>query len=425
MKIKKCAGTLLLIYAASIVLGLLANTFAFILPNEPVKENIRKDFEVLKAEMEPENYWVLENRDGAMLDLYTDALIMDTILFENNETHFYNAVAAPHHVDAEQRMQQTFLDVLEDNLEGKEAYEYTRYWHGYLLPVKLLLSSMSYQDARIFNLFLQLSLLGIAVKLIVKRKSKALAVPFCIAFAFLMPTAVAYCFQYSAVVYVTLIAVILWFCFQSFWERGWNWIPFFFTLGIVTNYFDLLTFPFLSLGIPAALVMFGPGCRKPAQQAVKFAVLCLAWACGYSSMWIAKWAVASIVLNENVFADALQQILLRTSDEVKNLDLTYTFVLNKNLELMQYPPYTLLFFVPMLCQVPKLIYLRSVDVKSFLSKAFIAACFVLLPLAWILVMRNHSFMHYFYTYRILIVASFAIQCAVFSFADELRQKKLS
>lgn len=116
----------------------------------------------------------------------------------------------------------------------------------------------------------------------------------------------------------------------------------------------------------------------------------------------------------------IQQIILRTNDEVKNLELTYSMVLEKNLKLLQRLPYALLFYIPLITKIPSIVALLIHDQRVFFQKILIMACFVCVPLVWILVLRNHSFMHYFYTYRILIIASFAIQCAAFSTLSLLR-----
>ena len=115
-----------------------------------------------------------------------------------------------------------------------------------------------------------------------------------------------------------------------------------------------------------------------------------------------------------------QQIILRTNDEVKNLELTYSMVLEKNLKLLQRLPYALLFYIPLMMKIPSIVALLIHDQRLFIQKILIMTCFVCVPLVWILVLRNHSFMHYFYTYRILIIASFAIQCAAFSTPSLLR-----
>ena len=146
-----------------------------------------------------------------------------------------------------------------------------------------------------------------------------------------------------------------------------------------------------------------------------------AWLSGYAAMWMGKWTVATLVLHQNIYLDTFQQIILRTNDEVKNLDLTYSLVLNKNLELLQRLPYALLFYIPLAAKIPALISHLIQDWKAFVQKLLLTLCFVVFPLIWILILRNHSFMHYFYTYRILIIASFAIQCAVFSMPNVLKR----
>lgn len=419
----KMIRNLALILLIAIAGGLALNTIAFSLPVQPVKENLEENLEVFENEMEEEYFRVIENDDATMLDLYTDALMMNTITYESDQSNFYNGVAAQHSFNEDQTMQQTFLDLVEGKTEGKQTYAYARYWHGYLLPLKIALSAMTYLDFRILNLFLQILLLGIAVKVMSEKGGKKLVIPLLVAFVFFMPVATAYCLQYSFIVYITLLSVIFLFQFRERLNKSENAFYFFFLIGIITNYFDLLTYPLVTFGIPAVLLIFTME-RKTLLSSIGllFMIGC-AWLSGYAAMWMGKWTVATLVLHQNIYLDAFQQIILRTNDEVKNSDLTYSLVLNKNLELLQRLPYALVFYIPLAVKIPAMISHLIQDWKAFLQKLLLTLCFVLFPLIWILILRNHSFMHYFYTYRILIIASFAIQCAAFSMSNILKRTK--
>ena len=98
----KMIRTLVLILLIAIAGGLALNTIAFSLPVEPIKENLKENFEVFASEMEFEYYRVIENDDATMLDLYTDALMMNTLIYESDQSHFYNAVAAHHSFNEDQ-----------------------------------------------------------------------------------------------------------------------------------------------------------------------------------------------------------------------------------------------------------------------------------------------------------------------------------
>lgn len=419
----KMIRNLALILLIAIAGGLALNTIAFSLPVQPVKENLEENLEVFENEMEEEYFRVIENDDATMLDLYTDALMMNTITYESDQSNFYNGVATQHSFNEDQTMQQTFLDLVEGKTEGKQTYAYARYWHGYLLPLKIALSAMTYLDFRILNLFLQILLLGIAVKVMSEKGGKKLVIPLLVAFVFLMPVATAYCLQYSFIVYITLLSVIFLFRFRERLNKSENAIYFFFLIGIITNYFDLLTYPLVTFGIPAVLLLFTMERRTLLSSIGLLFMIGSAWLSGYAAMWMGKWTVATLVLHQNIYLDAFQQIILRTNDEVKNLDLTYSLVLNKNLELLQRLPYALLFYIPLAVKIPAMVSHLIQDWKAFLQKFLLTLCFILFPLIWILVLRNHSFMHYFYTYRILIIASFAIQCAAFSMPTVLKRTR--
>lgn len=102
-----------------------------------------------------------------------------------------------------------------------------------------------------------------------------------------MPVATAYCLQYSFIVYITLIATILLSHFREKLDRRKNAIYFFFIIGVVTNYFDLLTYPLITFGIPAVLLLFS-GKKKATilESLMTFAAIACAWIGGYALMWV-------------------------------------------------------------------------------------------------------------------------------------------
>ncbi len=112
------------------------------------------------------------------------------------------------------------------------------------------------------------------------------------------------------------------------------------------------------------------------ESLITFAAIACAWIGGYALMWVGKWTVATLVLHENIYLDAIQQIILRTNDEVKNLELTYSMVLEKNLELLQRLPYVLLFYIPLIMKIPSIVALLIHDQRLFIQKILIMACFV-------------------------------------------------
>ena len=75
----------------------------------------------------------------------------------------------------------------------------------------------------------------------------------------------------------------------------------FLIIGTLTGYFDLLTYPLITFGIPFLFYIYMLG-KDDKKVSIKNIILIgFSWLLGYIGMFIFKFAVSSIVLLKNVF----------------------------------------------------------------------------------------------------------------------------
>ena len=86
-------------------------------------------------------------------------------------------------------------------------------------------------------------------------------------------------------------------------------------IGLFVNYFDLLTFPVVSLSFPLILLI-----ALETKTTISFGGLmreallcCVGWALGYACMWMLKWGLNFLVLGQDGIAAVGDQISLRLS----------------------------------------------------------------------------------------------------------------
>ena len=215
------------------------------------------------------------------------------------------------------------------------GYPYMRYWHGYTLPLRLLLCVLNLPNLQMVLLLVSLLLAFFVFSETVRRAPGAL--PGLIAGWFLlMPVVCGICLQYVPVTLLALCACLALLRADGAIERAIG-VPAFFALtGLLTNYLDLLTFPLVTLGFPLALLLAmrmerGDGLRA----LLTMTVLCgLGWALGYAGMWMLKWALDAAVFGLDRLAGILSQAALRVSAESDGASFTRLGVLVMNLRIV-------------------------------------------------------------------------------------------
>lgn len=241
-----------------------------------------------------------------------------------------------------------------------------------------------------------------------------LIVPFGITLIVFNPIAVMLSLQFSSVYYVMLIAMLVmlkrWQCFR-FCNELFEYL--FLTSGICTSYLDFLTYPAVTLGIPLVVLLiineeasFFAKCKGIAKAS-------LSWGVGYCCMWSGKWLVSSILLKQNMFSDAVSNILFRTSMEMDGEPIAWLEVALKNVRVLAKWPY-LIMFAMVLCFV--LIAVRRYGINSGANKVYRGIPFlivILIPFVWYFILGNHSYEHYWFTFRELGIACFALFAYIF------------
>lgn len=67
------------------------------------------------------------------------------------------------------------------------------------------------------------------------------------------------------------------------------------------------------------------------------------WAIGYFGMWIQKWILCTIFTEENIIANAIHSILIRSGRNVVGKQIGYTDAVRTNIMVLAKYPYLLVF----------------------------------------------------------------------------------
>lgn len=398
----KYIKNIVLISIGLVTAGYLALVCVYLLPTAPIQQNVQEASNIMQ--MEGSHPELIYGHQDTMLDNLTDSIMLGTARYEKTESVFVeallsNRVTVNGMIDSE---------VLAAEFQGEELEEttssYGRYWHGYLVYLKPLLMLLNYGQIRYLIALVQLLLFAAVVILMIKKKKEKHVIPFAAAYLFLNPAALSLSLQYFPVSVITMVQFVLILMYEDkYKENCMRWIYHFLIVGALTSYFDLLTYPILTLGMPLIYLLVENG--KSIKQGIQFfAGSCVAWGFGYAVMWGSKWILGTLLTSENMIADALGSVLLRVGAAENEAKVSALEVIMKNIGANKMCLLiSIVIFIGMLGYgfwKKKGICLKRINIGVLLC-AF-------LPLMWYIVVSNHSFIHYWFTYRILAISIYAI-----------------
>ncbi len=355
-------------------------TAVYLIPNSALAVRQKNSIEFVEKEgMYPT---VIFDAPAAQLDNYTDRLMLSKNMVEPG----YNAFQAAMYVN-----------------------NYARYWHGYQVFLRPLLTVFTYQQIRYLNMFVQFLLLCLAFSMLHWKAGWKPALVFLLSVVCIYFTLVPASLQFSSVFIIMFSAIICLLRFHA--TAKFKSAPLFFMIiGMLTNFFDLLTAPLLTLGIPLLIYLYleiNVG-TPPWVQCLKKLFFCsFAWTAGYGLCWLSKWMIASAALQQNVIKDAISSILFRTGGN-EQYQTNRSETLRINFETMFLSQGRRVFAV--LCLL--LLCLLFLLIVFHRKKGWLpASCFLLValyPYIWYLVLSNHSQIHHWFTYRIQTITLFGV-----------------
>ena len=403
------------------ILGTLFMMTAYMLPTEKMYAKVKSDFDNGYAETLKMSSWTRAGK-SANLDPYTDSIMLSKAIYPHQGI-IDSSLLNPswHRLPDEMPMACLERNVknygVDDNPET-----YARYWHGYLVVLKPLLMVARPAEIKLIIAYLEIILCMMVVYCLSVRLGFRYVLAFICTMLFWNPVSLAMAFQYANVYIITLMAMLL--ILKSSCEtlrRRGLWI--FLITGVMTSFFDLLTYPIVTLGIPVVLYLLiimkeeNVGVQDCYKRLI---VLSCAWTFGYLGMWGGKWVIATLLSNQNVIADAIQNAAYRMGNSTGAWEGSKAFsvkdVIYSNFKAAMEGPIKWL-AVLICCFMSYWLYVRRVVLKHHAKKVAPLLVCAGIPLVWYVLVSNHSWVHTWMAYRDLGVAVFAGLCA-WGYLDE-------
>lgn len=339
-------------------------------------------------------------------DNFTDAIMLLNAENANDENVFIEALKVERITSGDQLPTDTLIALHTGAEQEYEISSYARYWHGYLVFLKPMLLFFNYQQIRDLLSLVQLGLVAAVIWLLAAKGKGLYCVPVVLAYFFLNPAVCSLSLQYTSVLVLTMAELIAILLRQE--RYAWDkqlWLYHFFVAGCLTSYFDLLTYPVVTLGVPLIFLIsqyeesWKEGCKE-------LLGCCLLWGTGYAAMWAGKWTLASLLTGENIWGEAINSISYRMGSEAAEVglaELGHMDTIGRNLTANKFS-LTLILVAFAVCFVLG-IYKKTF---RFQGKYIPTALAGLLPFAWYFVVSNHSVVHFWMTFRTLAVFVYAL-----------------
>lgn len=437
MKPKIKNGIILLIKYILIFVILLGIYFAImtltsLIPSGMLENNVRESSETLVQEGEKVTFDLKYKEENIFT--FTDALMINTAYsIDNNHpiesfilarknyipgqtTKFYpdgqyNLGANENYISKENgdlyQTKELYGLMHGDNIQ--DSYEYARYWHGYLSILRPLLLLFNYSGIRIVLAIITLISIVALITLLCKKISITSGVIYGIGLLAISIFIVTKSINEILIFIVAFISSII-LLLKKNPEK--NIGIFFFVVGSVSNFIDLLTAPLVTLGITAItyflLVQKNESKVNIKRYILDFLKICISWALGYGITWLSKWVITEIFFGRPIISQAIEQAVFRSNGPQINgmniFSLSNVFI--RNMEYLSSPVAITILIAAVIYIIVMMIINRNkkIDFKENLKKCLPYILIFFLPVIWYMVLKQHSYTHVNFTYRILVIS---------------------
>ena len=281
-----------------------------------------------------------------------------------------------------------------------ESFEYARYWHGYVAFLRPLLIFLNFNEIRALSTGLLAFLALIALMLLYKRIKFKYCFVIILALLCSEYFIMGFTLQGLMTFVISMISTII-ICIR--FDKIKNIGLYFFSIGMVTCYFDLLTHPLITLGIPMIIYLLikQEKGKISLKEAIKIIVKnTLLWGMGWIITNLTKWIIVDILYNRNLIYKSIMQFIFRslgTSEE----NLAWYMGLSNNWNWAF--RHTLMFFSTLIFYVIYTLIRNYKNITINVKQAIPYLMISFMPIAWFMVMVNHTWFHFWFTWRNLIL----------------------
>ena len=383
-----------------------------LIPQSALRENFHSSAEILCRR--DVFFELVEGSPESKIDRYADSIELAIAYSFDSGDPAGSVMRSAYYHSPDLSENEALLAAVDKGCEAER--EYLRYWHGEAVLVRIAHLFTDIRGMYIINTVLAAVLYGVLICMLIKRKLYGGAVGILAALIAAGIWYVPYCLEYAWVFLMVPIVSIAALHLTFSGHRDKLGIVFLVT-GIVANYLDLLTAETVTLTIPLLLTVYASrmGHTDAKAELGECRSLCMLWGVGYAGMWIFKWAAASLILGENVMPYVEGHITERMfGGATKEMTVPATFGRNIGclVPFSLSSPGIVIGAMLLIAAVGYTVYMHlrgRVRIHQVLVYLLPGA----VPFVRYAVLLEHSYIHFFFTYRALSASVLAL-CLIIS-----------
>lgn len=380
-------------------------TLAALIPQKSIEKNSKRSAEYY-SDVKIFEQMLIENEHNTTIDNYADAVLLNIIYCLDSSSPLKSSVCAQYYSNDEGNVIKSYDEVTHNNNIKPNRF-YSRYWHGTMIILKPLLMVTDIEGIRIINMFFITLLTIVLSVLLIKEKETGLCISIIGGMLIMSVYIVPFCIEYVSSFVIMLLSSIACILTIKYKEKYLGTV--FLVSGMLICFFDFLTCETLAFTVPAliaAALLFRN--KKISQFKEGFLFIIqkgTLWICGYGFMFISKWAVSSLYLKEKAFNEALTNAAHRINSlEVNESGLSANRIF-KNIVSMNifngtstYGDLVLrLLIISAVIFSIIILYKKNKGCEKELFK--VIGIIMLIPYIRYIFLNNHSYVHYYFTYR--------------------------
>ena len=408
-------------FLTTAVVCLLFMMFCAMIPDRFIEENAKESAEYFKEE--PLFGISIGELENFKKDNYADCITAGIAYHLSGENPFISVISADYNRVKGENVNVSFYREMQGEEVSTESY--SRYWHGSAAVVRLLYTVMNAETMRYM-----MTIVGIILQLcvlieLVRRKQAVLGWIYIIAFLAVNGLFALECMEYAWVFILIPVGVLLLLNPRINNKQSKICLAFM-VMGMFTAFFDFLTTETLTFTIPFTIyyiVVYNNRLQKDINKKLSrqswLALLYsgLSWCIGYAGMFLSKWFLVWITLGKGALDTAINSAMERVGGEVSlSLNMADEKAdLGQRLQGIAVRNLGCLFWGNSGMKVSTVL-LISLSVVSLLAVFWyltrkerlnkwnrgILVIISLVPIVRFLLLSNHSYVHYFFTYRALM-----------------------
>ncbi|WP_022772818.1 hypothetical protein [Butyrivibrio sp. AE2015] len=411
--ISKKIFSIILCMVIAVFIAFLLICTSYILPIDRIEKNVASSARYIQKEGSYPGlaWWTTQ------LDNVTDSAMLLVAANDTEESLIVEAMSSHLGGINDADLAVTIVKHYIDGQEFDRIGSYSRYWHGYVVVLRPLLMLTDYLGIRIINGIIQLFLIYYICRLLFLKGRKEYISSILVSYGMLMPLALALSLQFSPCFYIATIASIFILIIGTEKIDRYGYLIFL-IIGAMTSFFDFLTYPIVTLGVPM-LFYFAIKDSSCGIKHVRIVVEdSICWGVGYIGMWSSKWIFATAITEKNVIKDAADTFLYRTSQyQSQSIEISRISCELRNYGAFFKTPVTMVLVVIVVYLLINIIRACDNNIIGILKIMFPYFMIAMMPFAWYAFALQHSYAHFWFTNKACVVSIMAI---MFGLHDVLR-----